>query len=125
MKLLRRNLTEFEYLPNTGLESDLNEDEEHTGEFYPVYGEPVSYKGNISSPSGYTNQAFYGMDIRYTHVLVMDNPDLDIRETGLIRWKGELYDIRAVKPSLNVLSVALRKQTMHHPDGDDDEQQDP
>ena len=119
MRLLRRNTTEFEYLPYTGLSSDLNEDEEHTGEFHPVYDDPVTYRGNISSPSGYVNQTFYGMDVRYTHVLVMDKPNADIRETGLIRWKGDLYDIRAVRPSINGLSVALRKQTKDHSDGDD------
>ena len=119
MKLLRRNSTEFEYLPYTGLSSDLNEDEEHTGEFHPVYDSPVTYRGNISSPSGYTNQMFYGTDIRYTHVLVMDNPHAEIQETGLIRWKGNLYDIRAVRPSINGLSVALRRQTKDHSGGDD------
>lgn len=119
MKLLRRNTTEFEYLPYTGLSSDLNEDDEHTGEFHPVYDEAITYRGNISSPSGYVNQTFYGMDVRYTHVLVMDNPNADIQETGLIRWKDDLYEIRAVRPSINGLSVALRRQTKDHPDGDD------
>ena len=120
MKLLKRNLTEFEYLPYDGVETDLNDDGEHTGEFHPEYGEPVTYRGNISVPSGYTNQAFYGMDVRYSHVLVLDDVNADIQETGLIRWKGELYDIRAVRPSLNVLSIAIRKQTVNHADGDDE-----
>lgn len=119
MRCLRRNMTDFEYIPYTGLDSDLNEDGEHTGEFHPMYGDPVSYRGNISSPSGYTNQTFYGTDVRYSHVLVMDNPNVDIRETGMIRWKGNLYDIRAVRPSLNSISVALRRQTKDNPDGDD------
>ena len=47
----------------------------------------------------------------------MDHPDEDIKETGRIRWKGELYDIRAVRPSLNALSVALRKQTTNNAEG--------
>lgn len=118
MRLLYRNTTEFEYLPYTGLMSDLNEDEEHTGELHPEYGKPIVYRGNISSPSGYTNQTFYGTDIRYTHMLVMADNKVDIRETGLIRWKGDLYDIRAVRPSLNGMSVALRKQTKDYLDGD-------
>ena len=120
MKLLYRNTKEFEYLPYMGQETDLNEYGEHTGEFHPEYGDPVTYRGNISSPSGQTTQQFYGMDIRYTHVLVMDNPKADIRETGLVRWKDELYDIKAVKPSLNALSIALRKQTVNHAEGDDE-----
>ena len=111
MRCLRRNMTEFEYLPSSGVETDLNEDGEHTGEFHLDYGTPVSYKGNISSPSGHMNQTFYGMDLRYTHTLVMENPSVPIDEYGLIRWKDELYEILAVRPSLNSISIALRRKT--------------
>ena len=111
MKCLRRNKQEFEYLPYTGTDTDLNTDGEHTGEFHRQYGKPVTYMGNISSPSGQVNQTFYGDEIRYTHTLVMDNPDVDIKENGLIRWKGDLYEIRARRPSLNAISFALRKMT--------------
>ena len=114
MRLLRRNTTKFEYLPYTGLETDLNEDGEHTGDFRPELGEPKEYRGNISTPSGQTMQQFYGADVRYTHTLVMDKPDAEIDEYGVVRWKGDLYDIMAVRPSLNVLSIALRKQTGNH-----------
>lgn len=116
MKLLLRNMTEFEYLPCDGTETDLNEHGEHTGEFHPAYGDPVTYRGNISTPSGRENQTFYGDDIRYTHTLIMDNPKVDINEYGVVRWNGDLYDIVSVKPSLNFVSIALRKQTKEHPD---------
>jgi len=127
MRLLRRNTTEFEYLPNDGLMTDLNDDGEHTGEFHPQYGTPRTYRGNISSPSGHTVQQFYGEEVRYTHTLVMDKPDTDINEYGVIRWKGELYDITAVRPSLNALSIALRKQTVDYttPDELPDEEEEP
>ena len=118
MRCLERNKTDFEYLPYTGVGSDLNDDGEHTGEYHPAYGDPVPYRGNISSPSGRENQTFYGEDIRYTHTLVMDNPNVKINEYGLIRWKDDLYDILAVRPSLNAVSIALRKQTKDHAEGD-------
>lgn len=111
MKCLKRNMTEFEYLPYTGTDTDLNGNGEHTGEFHHEYGNPVAYKGNISSPSGQTNNAFYGTDIRYTHTLVMEDPSVNIDEYGMVRWKGELYDVQAVRPSLNSVSIALRKRT--------------
>lgn len=120
MRLLRRNTTVFEYLPCTGEATDLDENDRHTGEFHPVYGDPVEYRGNISAPSGRTQQAFYGEDIRYTHILVMDDPEAEIEENGQIRWKGAVYDIQAVRPSLNVLSIALRKRTQN-PEEDEDE----
>ena len=111
MKCLRRNMTEFEYLPPNGETSDVNEAGEYTGEFYPVHSDPVTMRGNISMPNGNISQEFFGTDTRYTHVLVMDNPDSDISELGMIRWKENLYEIRAVRPSLNTLNVALRRKT--------------
>lgn len=118
MVLLKRNMTEFEYLPYTGATEIITDDDEHTGEYEQGYGDPVTYKGNISTPSGSTNQTFYGQDIRYTHTLVMDNPNVDIHEGGVIRWKGELYDIRSVRPSINSVSIALRKQTVDYAEGE-------
>lgn len=114
MHTLKLNETRFEYLPPTGEESDLNPDGEHTGEFYPTYGEPIPYRGNISMPSGNATQDFFGTDTRFTHVLVMDDPDADISELGMIVWKGAKYEIRAVRPSQNSLSVALRRKTENH-----------
>ena len=111
MKLLRRNLTWFEYLPYGGAGSDLNEYGEHTGEFHAGYGRPIRYRGNISSPNGQTTHTFYGEDIRYTHTLVLCNPKIEITEHGIVRWQGHCYEVTAVRPSLNVLSVALRRMT--------------
>lgn len=129
MHTLRRNETEFEYLPPDGETSDLNDDGEHTGEFYPIPADPVPMRGNISMPSGTTSQNFFGTDTRYTHVLVMDDPDADISELGMIHWKGSLYEIRAVRPSINTLSIALRKKTANlcepDPEPDDDQDEDP
>lgn len=98
--------------------TDLNEDGEHTGEFRKEYRDPIRYRGNISVPSGFAANEIFGTDTRYTHVLVMDNPEADISEMGMIRWKGDLYEIRAVRPSINVLSVALRKKTVNHAEDD-------
>lgn len=118
MKCLKRNMTDFEYLPYSGLTSDLNEDDEHTGEPHRIFDTPVPYQGNISTQSGHTNQYFFGQDTRYSHVLVMDDPKADIQETGLIRWNGQLYDITAIRRSLNAISVALRQQTVDSTDGE-------
>ena len=111
MKLLRRNLTWFEYLPYDGAGSDLNDDGEHTGEFHSSYGRPQRMRGNISSPSGQTTHTFYGEDIRYTHTLIPWDAKADITEHGIVRWQGHCYEVTAVRPSLNVLSVALRRMT--------------
>ena len=114
MHNLKRNETVFEYLPPDGETSDLNDNGEHTGEFYPVHRRPVSFRGNISTPSGYITQNFFGTDERYTHVLIMDDPQEAISTLGQIRWMGDLYEIRAVRPSINTLSVALRRKTKNN-----------
>ena len=116
MRLLKRNCTEFKYYAYTGLESDLDENGLHTGVPKPVYADPVTYRGNISAPSGSVVQAFDGLEVRYSHVLVMDDPNADVREYGYIVWKGNAYDITAVRPSLNVLSVALHQRIKDHGD---------
>lgn len=117
MKLLRRNTTEFEYYGYTGLDSDVDEETGlHTGVWKPVYAAPITYRGTISVPSGTAEITLAGLDIRYTHVLVMDDPNVDIRETGYIRWRNREYDINAVLPSLNVLSVALQQRTQDYGD---------
>ena len=111
MKCLKRNLTTFTYRKYLG-ESDYDaETGEYTGEPVAQYSDPISYEGNISAPSAFANQTLFGVDTRYTHVLVMDDPTADIEETGVIEWKDSTYEVRAVRPSLNVLAVALRKQT--------------
>lgn len=116
MRLLIRNRTEFEYYAYTGLESDEDENGMHTGVWHPVYDNPVTYKGNISVPSGIAVQAFDGLEIRYSHVLLMDDPNADIREDGKVKWNDRMYSITAVRPSLNVLSVALLAETVNNGD---------
>ena len=114
MRILRRNTTLFEYLPNTGTGDDLDENGMHTGEYDHTKGSAVQYRGNISMPSGSSVNTFYGLEALYTHTLVMDDPDVDIREGGFVRWKGRMYDVVAVRPSINFVSIALREQTVNH-----------
>ena len=120
MKLLKRNLKEMEYIPYEG-ESDIDPDTGlHTGEPVQSYGEPIPFLGNISAPSLYVNPTFYGEDIRYTHTLAMEPTDeFEVNEYGLIRYNGDTYEIRAVRPSLNYVTLALRKQTINHSDGEE------
>ena len=119
MILLKRNLKEMEYIPYEG-ESDIDPDTgRHTGEPIPTYGEPIPFSGNISTPSQYVNPTFYGEDIRYTHTLIMEPTDeFMVNEYGLIRYNDAIYEIRAVRESLNYLELALKKQTVNHADGD-------
>ena len=108
MKLLKRNETEFTYTACAGKVERLNNGK-HTGKFDLTYADPVPYSGNISTPSGQAQQTLFGIETVYSHVLLMDDPTADISEDGLIQWKGYEYVIKAVRPSLNVLAVAIQK----------------
>jgi len=110
MRCLRRNTSVFLYRAYLGKEEKLK-DGRHTGIQEAKYDEPVRYRGNISAPSGFATDNLFGVNTQYTHVLVIDNPDANIAEDGLIEWKGSVYEVKAVRPSINVLSVALKKRT--------------
>ena len=116
MRLLKRNCTTAEYLPYTGTQTDIVMDENqnviHTGEFRPMYGKPVTLKRvNISTPTGHAAQMFYGKEALYTHVMLVDKPETEITEHGRVRWNGHTYSVTAVRQSLNMLSVALKKES--------------
>lgn len=113
MRLLRRNTTRFQYRART-TETEIMSVGRHSGNFVPQYADPVEYRGNISAPSGYAQDQMFGVNTQYTHVLLMDDPNADIREDGLIDWKGATYEIKAVRPSLNVLAIALKKRTTNN-----------
>lgn len=116
MKCLKRNQRPLEYLPYAGTGSDIDTNGDHTGDYSDskiLYGTPIPFRGNISVPSGQANQTFYGKNIRYTHVLVMNKPTFEFNEYGLVRWNGRLYDIKAVYPSMNSFCVALHQQTVN------------
>ena len=108
MKTLKRNERSFLYKAFLGKTERLVNGK-HTGKFDITYDEPVEYSGNISAPSGQTNTDLFGIDVQYTHVLIMCDPEADIKEDGLIQWKGNEYVVKAVRPSLNVLAVALKQ----------------
>lgn len=110
MKLLRRNLTEFAYMAYKGKEEILDYGK-HTGRYEVRYGDPEIRRGMIDTPSGYAQSQFFGINPDYTHVLILDDPNADIKEAGRVVCKGVTYEIRAVRPSLNFLSVALKKLT--------------
>ena len=117
MKLLRRNTFRFAYYANTGTETETIRDGLHTGEYAPAYAAPVYYRGNISAPYGNASDNLFGINTQYTHILLMDDVKAPISEDGLIVWNGATYEIKAVRPTINVLAIALKKRTENHAGG--------
>lgn len=117
MRILKRNSTTFEYRPLAG-KQEVMLNGLHTGNMQPVYGDPVQYRGHISAPSGFATDNLFGVNTQYTHILLMSDLNADIREDGIITWKESDYDIQAVRPTLNVLAIALKKRTANHVAGE-------
>ena len=113
MRLMKRNTKEFIYKAHTG-DTEVLCDGMHTGIYTPTYTDGVKYTGNISAPSGFVTPDLFGIETNYTHVLLTDKPKSDIREDGLIECEGVVYEIKAVRASLNVMSVALKEVTVNH-----------
>ena len=112
--MCRRNTTLFTYQPFLGLIDDVDERGYHTGEHVPAYGASSTYRGTISAPSGSVVMAFDGLEEQYTHTIIMDTPNTEFTEDGLIEWKGDKYSIVAIRPSLNFTIIAIRKQRSDH-----------
>lgn len=111
MNLQYINTQSFTYRAYEG-KTEILADGRHTGNYTKTYADPVQYEGNISVPYGYAQQQMFGQDIRYTHILMMSDPTVDIREDGLVEWNNHVYEIQAVSPSLNYLAVALKRRTL-------------
>lgn len=112
MRLQRRNTVPFVYMPYVG-KTEVLKDGRHTGDARPSYGDPVNYRGNISPAVGFASDNYFGVGTQYTHILLMDNPKVDIAEDGLIVWNGKEYEVKAVRPSINVMAIGLRKRTVN------------
>ena len=92
-------------------DEEILKDGMHTGQYAAVYAHPIPYRGTISVPYGYVTAQLFGTKKNYTHVLLMEDPEAPITEHGLVIFKGAEYEVRAVRPSLNVLAVGLQKRT--------------
>ena len=110
MRLQKRNTACFLYRAYLG-DEEILKDGMHTGQYAAVYAHPIPYRGTISVPYGYVTAQLFGTKKNYTHVLLMEDPEAPITEHGLVIFKGAKYEVRAVRPSLNVLAVGLQKRT--------------
>ena len=109
MRLLKRDTVTFRYYPYVG-EREMMDDGRHTGEMKPRYGVPFEYHGNLSAPSGMAQANLFGLNTPYTHVLLTE-AGAEIAENGAVECGGRWYDVTAVRPTMNTVSIALRRRT--------------
>ena len=110
MRLLERLKTDFTYRAYEGKQENLK-DGKHTGLHQATYADAVAMRGHIGPPAGVVQARMFGQETRYTHVLLVDDPKTIIAESGLIDWNGKSYEVLAVRPTQNYVSVALRERT--------------
>lgn len=93
-----------------------------TGEYYLSYDKPVLIMANVSASRGESTTRQFGEDVRYDHIIVLDDPAFPIAETSIL-WIDTLpeiaedgttetphdYIVKQVAPSLNSISIAVSK----------------
>lgn len=110
MRLLEMLKTDFAYREYMG-KAELLKDGKHTGVFEPTYSSAVMMRGHMGPAAGEAQAKMFGIETRFTHVLMMDEPVVPIKESGLIDWNGKSYEVLAVRRTLNYVAIALRERT--------------
>lgn len=117
MRCLNRNKRKFWYCLYMGSDTErVDEWGNATGEFPPIYGEPVEMMANISPASGRSNIDVFGALENYDKVIVTSDMNCPIDERSVLYvdkepGAGEQHDyiVRRVAKSLNHISIAIGK----------------
>lgn len=114
MRVLNRNCRPFYYAPYLGSAESIDNDGNYTGENPPKYGERVLAYGNISSASGMAVVDVYGYALDYDKTIIMSKKPDSMTEQCVL-WVDDLtsadpdYIVRRVNPSLNYVSIAIKR----------------
>lgn len=84
MRCLKRNMRGFWYCLFEGLEEIYDEYGNATGDYIPLYSEPVYMKANISPATGVSNTEQFGNLENYDKVIVTDDMDCPIDENSVL-----------------------------------------
>ncbi|HJA69238.1 MAG TPA: hypothetical protein H9664_04380 [Firmicutes bacterium] len=127
---MARNKVKFHYALRIGQEQLEDEYGNITGEYAPLYSNPVEWTANISAAQGETETRQFGESEEYDKVIVMDgsappideysvlwvdttpklNPDGSLAKDGAGHMETPYdYDVKRVAKSLNSISVAVKK----------------
>ena len=126
MRILHRNKVRIFYANYVDKEPVLDKDGYQTGEYKVIYSNPVEARGNVSSARGEVVTRQFGEDESYDRVIVMDDPKVPITKSSVL-WIDTVpviqadgttdtpydYIVKQVAPSLNSLSIAVSKVTVH------------
>ena len=120
MKTLERNKRSFWYALYQDAEEIIDEYGNGTGDYKPIYSDPVQMYANISPATGYSQTEQFGNLDSYDKVIVTDWLDCPIDENAVLFIDKEpehnteddlMYDyiVMRVAKSINSISIAVRK----------------
>lgn len=127
MRILNRNKVRIyyaNYLYNFPL---TDENGRRTGEYQVLYSSPTEVSANVSAARGEVTTRQFGEDTSYDRIIVLDSPELPIKETSVfwidtspvIADDGTTstphdYIVKQVAVSLNSISIAVSKVNVTH-----------
>lgn len=130
MRCLNKNKVKFWYALYKNRVPTKDDQGRLNGGYTNVYYPPVAYKANISPPQGDVAVQYFGKDVSYSGVIVIDKITFPVNEDSIL-WvdiiptldkNGELklnengypvtphnYEVKKVAKSLNSVLIAIQK----------------
>ena len=130
MRCLNKNKVKFWYALYKQRVPVMDDFGRPTGEYDHEYSSPVAYKANISPPQGDVAVQYFGKDVSYSGVIVLDKTTFPVNEDSIL-WidivpsldeNGDLiinengdavtphnYEVKKVAKSLNSVLIAIQK----------------
>ena len=84
MRCARINQRRIYYANYAGLTPVLDENRYDTGEKISSYSTPVEIMANVSPATGETDVAYFGNDLKYDRVVIIDDPQTPINEQSVM-----------------------------------------
>lgn len=119
MRGLNKNMYTFYSAKYLGLQKQVDEWEQPTGQYIPKYALPVKHRGNISPNIGSSQFYMFGNLLEYSNVISPLPVDTDIDENSVL-WIGiepnaendnYNYIVKRIAKSKNFLAIAIGKRT--------------
>ena len=109
MRNLERNKTTIKYVLYTGFTDEVDSNGLYTGTKIPTYTQPIEIKASVSASRGTTDLDLFGINVPYTHTVIVDDITCPIDENSILYINNKPYAVLLVAKSLNHISYAIRE----------------
>ena len=120
MRLRQRTIKTVYYRLYIGNDELIDEYGNKTGEFVPLYTDPVAIKVSVSPPSGMDVVELFGAIEHYDKIIQTCDMSCPIDENSVLyidaepkktgtEWSAHDYIIKRVAPSVNTIHIAVSK----------------